>query len=55
VGSRPFQNGTVCERHLLADFHRSFSAELAELLDSGAYKVMLYSGAAAASLGFQCN
>jgi vitellogenic carboxypeptidase-like protein len=46
VGNRPFQNGSVCEKHLLADFHVSFAEELSALLDSGLYRVLLYSGEA---------
>mmetsp|Transcript_12791 Transcript_12791/g.24286 ORF Transcript_12791/g.24286 Transcript_12791/m.24286 type:complete len:525 (+) Transcript_12791:223-1797(+) len=44
VGSLAFQNGKTCEKHLLADFHQSFAEELTTLLDSGMYKVLIYSG-----------
>lgn len=44
VGNRPFNNGSMVEKHLTDDVMRSISSWLAELLNSGEYRVLLYSG-----------
>lgn len=44
VGRRPFNNGTVVEQHLMGDMMQSVATWLAVLLDSGRYRVLLYSG-----------
>lgn len=45
VGNRPYQDGSVCERHLLSDFMVSMKPRLRVLLDAPQkYKVVIYSG-----------
>lgn len=44
VGKRPLNNGTLVERHLMADMMKSMSSWLSILLDTNQYRVLLYSG-----------
>lgn len=44
VGRQPFNNGSEVERHLIEDVMQSVVTRLATLLDSGRYRVLLYSG-----------
>ncbi|XP_050522901.1 venom serine carboxypeptidase-like [Daktulosphaira vitifoliae] len=44
VGNRPFNNGSLVEKHLIGDMMKSMSSWLATLLDSRLYRVLLYSG-----------
>ena len=43
VGNATFNDGSACERHLLADFMVSLKPQLARLMDRG-YAVIVYSG-----------
>lgn len=44
VGQRPFNNNSMVEHHLINDVMQSVSPWLAELLEAGQYRVLLYSG-----------
>lgn len=44
VGRRPLNNGSSVELHLMEDVMRSMAPWLSKLVDSGKYRVLLYSG-----------